>query len=117
MLVSVFFKMNNKKSFDVIEIIVAIVATILAAIFIIQLLERIFGGSPTETELLYGGFSAMIVFFFGIIYRLGRFDQLFKHISYRLAKLEEGQKRLNEKFEDNQKRIEQILTAIERKLS
>ena len=116
--------MLKNKEVDIVQFFLDVLFAIFATIFIIQLLMKIFGGSPTETALLYGGFSAILVCLFTLIYRLGKIDQKFKLIEYRLNQLEHRFNQLDNRlnhletnFGEKLSRIEKRLTKIETKLN
>jgi len=42
--------------------------------FVYLILLKIFGHSPTDTQLLYGGFSAIMLYLVGLTFTFGRFS-------------------------------------------
>ncbi len=79
-----------------IAIILHILFILLTTLFIIQILLKLSGHSPTEMQVLYGGLVtlaiSLIIGSYKLIYRLGRIDQHLLDIDRRLVHIE---KRLN----------------------
>ncbi|GEM_PF-6337187 len=72
----------------IVSIILQIIIAIFAIILIIQLLLKFTGHSPTEIQLLYTGFSAIIIYLFGVSYSLGSINVNTKMTNTRLSKIE-----------------------------
>ncbi|MEK6861526.1 MAG: hypothetical protein AABY07_06155 [Nanoarchaeota archaeon] len=111
--------MIKEKKVDIIEVIIQVIFAILATIFIIQILLKLFGSSPTELQLLYIGFGSILSYMFFITCRIGRIDQHLISVDHRLDKIEETLDKFEEKFNKMDERflkIEKILIKIESKI-
>ena len=79
----------KKEKETIISILIQIVIAIFATILIIQLLLKLTGHSPTEIQIIYTIFTALIVYLFSVSYKLGRIDENQKLTNIRLLKIEE----------------------------
>mgnify|MGYP001558105416 CR=1 FL=1 len=63
-----------KRFGDIFHIAVESLFWVLFLWFVYLILLKIFGHSPTDTQLLYGGFSAIMIYLVGLTFTFGRFS-------------------------------------------
>ena len=108
--------MNEENQMKIIITILRIFAIIFVSIFIIQILIKLFGHSPQEMQLLYGGLASLAILFIGIAirfsYKLGSIDQHLLSIDSKIEKIENKMESFEKRFNSIEKRLIRIENKI-----
>lgn len=105
----IFLNMKWTKE-EIIGILLQILFALFATVFIIQLLLKLTGHSPTELQIVYGAIISLIVYSvvasYKLIYKLGRIDE-------HLSNVDRGVQEVKREI----MKIEERLLKIERKIN
>lgn len=101
---------------DIIALIVQAIFVILAIIFIIQLILKIIGMSPTEMQLLYVGFGSILGYLFFVTFKLGELSQRTRATTLNVEAIHRRLGLLEGEIRRQFGRVEKRLVKIENRL-